>query len=86
MGEQAHRGKKAHFSFEILWLKHEGFHNMVAREWAAVSHGNSSLVVWQNNRHLRHFKGAGQITIVVFIILKKTIVVFIKRRKKDFLF
>jgi hypothetical protein len=33
--EQAHLGNKAHFSFELSWLKHEGFHDMVSKEWAA---------------------------------------------------
>jgi hypothetical protein len=37
-------------------LKQEGFHDMVAKEWAASSKGNNPLVVWQNKiRHLRHF-------------------------------
>jgi hypothetical protein len=55
-GEQAHRGNKAHFSFELSWLKHEGFHEMIAREWAKISHGDGPMAVWQNKiHHLRNF-------------------------------
>jgi hypothetical protein len=38
-GEQAHRGNKAHFSFELSWLKQEGFHDLVAKEWEMVNKG-----------------------------------------------
>jgi hypothetical protein len=43
-GEQAHRGNKAHFSFELSWLKH-GFHEMVAKEWTKILHGDGPMVV-----------------------------------------
>ena len=55
-GEQAHLGNKATFSFELSWLRQEGFSEMVTREWAAVNHGDTPMVVWQNKiRHLRAF-------------------------------
>jgi hypothetical protein len=55
-GEQAHRGNKAHFSFELSWLKHDGFHEMVEKEWTKISYGGSPMAVWQNKiRHMRNF-------------------------------
>jgi hypothetical protein len=53
-GEQAHRENKAHFSFELAWLKKEGFYDLIAREWGSVTHGHNPLVLWQNKiRHLQ---------------------------------
>jgi hypothetical protein len=55
-GDHAFKGNKTHFSFELAWLKTEGFAEIVAREWAAISAGSNSLEVWQNKiRHLRQF-------------------------------
>jgi Asp-tRNA(Asn)/Glu-tRNA(Gln) amidotransferase C subunit len=55
-GEQAHRGNKSIFSFELSWLRKEGFYDMVAREWASISRGNTPMEVWQNKiRHLRKY-------------------------------
>src|SRR6266498_3338974 len=55
-GQQAHIGNKAHFSFELSWFRHEGFYEMVAAEWAAVSKGDTPIERWQNKiRHLRRF-------------------------------
>jgi hypothetical protein len=31
-GNQAHHGNKPHFSFELSWLRQEGFYDMVAAE------------------------------------------------------
>ena len=55
-GTHAHMGNKAHFSFELAWLRQDGFYDMVAAEWNAVNKGASPIEVWQNKiRHLRKF-------------------------------
>jgi endonuclease/exonuclease/phosphatase family metal-dependent hydrolase len=36
-GEQYFLGNKIHFSFELAWLKQEGFMEMVAKEWNSVT-------------------------------------------------
>jgi hypothetical protein len=55
-GDQAFLGNKANFSFELAWLKHEGFYDLVEREWKSVSSGATALDRWQNKiRHLRQF-------------------------------
>jgi hypothetical protein len=55
-GEQAHLGNKALFSFELSWLREDGFHDLIKREWNAVVRGNSPIEIWQNKmRHLRRF-------------------------------
>ena len=55
-GIQAHVGNKARFSFELSWLEQEGFHDLIAAEWAAGPVGKTSIQTWQNKiRHLRHF-------------------------------
>jgi hypothetical protein len=35
-GSPAHGGKNSMFSFEISWLKHEGFIDMVKNEWFSI--------------------------------------------------
>jgi hypothetical protein len=35
------------FSFELSWLRQEGFYNMMAVEWDVVSYGNSATNIWQ---------------------------------------
>ena len=55
-GDHAHIGNIARFSFELAWLRMEGFYEMVAAEWSAPAKGNSPIEVWQNKiRHLRRF-------------------------------
>jgi hypothetical protein len=55
-GDQAFIGNKANFSFELAWLKTEGFYDLVDREWKSVSSGTTALDRWQNKiRHLRQF-------------------------------
>jgi hypothetical protein len=55
-GHQAHRGNNARFSFEISSFQQEGFLEMVAAEWAAVSPGNTPIQTWQKKIiHLRRF-------------------------------
>ena len=53
-GRQAHHGNKSRFAFELSWFQQDGFYDMVAAEWAAVSPGNSPIETWQKKiRHLR---------------------------------
>ena len=55
-GVQAHLGNKDRFSFELSWLRMEGFYEMVAAKWAKPVRGITPIEVWQNKiRHLRHF-------------------------------
>jgi hypothetical protein len=55
-GNQAHIGNKAHFSFELSWLKHDNFYEIVKAEWEAETHGDSPITIWQNKiHHLRRF-------------------------------
>jgi hypothetical protein len=55
-GSQAHFGNKIRFTFELSWLEQEGFHEMVAAEWAAGPVGKTPIQTWQNKiRHLRRF-------------------------------
>jgi hypothetical protein len=55
-GEQAHLGNKIDFSFKLSWLKHEGFNELVVREWKYVPIVDNPMLKWQNKiRHLRHY-------------------------------
>jgi exonuclease III len=55
-GQHAHRGNRLSFSFELAWFQQDGFHEMVAAEWAAVPRGSSPMDTWQRKiRHLRRF-------------------------------
>ena len=55
-GVQAHLGNTARFSFELSWLRMEGFYEMVAAEWANYVKGDSPIEIWQNKiRHLRRY-------------------------------
>ena len=55
-GNQAHIGNKSLFSFELSWLEHEGFYDMVTAEWKSVVQGHSPIDRWLNKiRHLRRF-------------------------------
>jgi hypothetical protein len=55
-GSSAHGGKNVTFSFEISWLRHEGFIEMVKNEWRSVHHESSPMENWQMKiHHLRQF-------------------------------
>ena len=55
-GVKAHLGNKSQFSFELYWLRHEGFYDMIAKEWNSVNDGRNPMEQWQNKiRHLRRF-------------------------------
>jgi hypothetical protein len=55
-GSPAHGGKNSSFSFELSWLKQEGFIDMVKNEWSSVQNESSPIESWQKKiRHLRQF-------------------------------
>lgn len=55
-GIKAHNGSQPRFSFEIFWLRQEGFYEMVAAEWTKVTEGRNPMERWQNKiGYLRHF-------------------------------
>jgi exonuclease III len=55
-GSPAHGRKNATFSFELSWLRQEGFIEMVKNEWRSVHHASSPMETWQLKiRHLRQF-------------------------------
>jgi hypothetical protein len=55
-GEQAHLGNKSLFSFELSWLRQDGFLDRVKKEWLSVPNGASPMENWQNKiRHLRSY-------------------------------
>jgi hypothetical protein len=61
-GHRAHIENSARFSFELSWLRQDGFHGMVVAEWAATNIGDTPIQRWQNKtRHLRRFfEGVGK--------------------------
>jgi hypothetical protein len=42
-GHRVHIGNSARFSFELSWLRQDGFHGMVAAEWAATNIGDTPI-------------------------------------------
>jgi hypothetical protein len=55
-GDPAHIGNKNHFSFELSWMRHEGFYELVTNEWNAIQFGTNPVERWQNKiHHLRQF-------------------------------
>jgi hypothetical protein len=55
-GSPVHGGKSSHFSFELSWLKQEGFMDMVTNEWRSVTNGPTPIESWKKKiRHLRKF-------------------------------
>jgi hypothetical protein len=55
-GESAHIGNKNNLSFELFWMRRDGFFEMVRDEWISVHSGNSPVEIWQHKvRHLRQF-------------------------------
>ena len=47
-GENAFKGNASRFSFELSWLRHEGFYDIIGREWNAIQTGSSPVERWQN--------------------------------------
>jgi hypothetical protein len=59
-GEQAHLGNKAHFAFELSWLRQDGFLDLVKQEWNSIPRGDYPMEDWQSKiRHLRSFLQLG---------------------------
>lgn len=55
-GVKAHLGNKPKFSFELHWLRQEGFSDMIEKEWKSVLVGLNPMDVWLNKlRHIRKF-------------------------------
>jgi hypothetical protein len=55
-GSPAHGGKNSHFSFELSWLKQDGFAYMVTNEWCSVTNAPTPIESWQKKiRHLTKF-------------------------------
>jgi hypothetical protein len=55
-GSLAHGGKSTNFSFELSWLKQEGFIDMVKNEWRSIHNEPRPIETWQKKiRHMRQF-------------------------------
>jgi hypothetical protein len=55
-GEQAHLGNKTHFSFELSWIRQDGFYDLVQREWNVAGSNVNAMENWQSKiRHLRSY-------------------------------
>jgi hypothetical protein len=55
-GCPSHLGKNSNFSFELSWLRQEGFYDLIKQEWLAVNTGETPVERWQHKvRHLRQF-------------------------------
>jgi hypothetical protein len=54
--EKAHIGNKVDFSFELSWLKQDGFREIVERELNSGPTVNNPIINWQNKIcHLRQY-------------------------------
>jgi hypothetical protein len=55
-GSPAHGGKNSTFSFELSWLRKDGFIDMVKNEWRSIHNEPMPIETWQEKiRHLRQF-------------------------------
>jgi hypothetical protein len=55
-GELSHHGNKPKFSFELSWLKQDGFFEMISKERASINSGANPMEKWQNKIcHIRSF-------------------------------
>ena len=45
-GEAAHLGNRSLLSFELSWFRHDGFHEMVKKEWLSVTMGATPMERW----------------------------------------
>jgi hypothetical protein len=53
---KAHLGNQAKFSFELHWLRQEGFFAMIVKEWNSAISGATPMDIWLNKlRHIRRF-------------------------------
>jgi hypothetical protein len=46
-GSPAHTGKSSTFSFELAWLKQDGFIDMVTNKWRSVKNEPTLIESWQ---------------------------------------
>jgi hypothetical protein len=52
----AHGGKNTSFSFELSWLRQEGFIDMVKNEWRSIHNEPRPIETWQKKIwHMRQF-------------------------------
>jgi hypothetical protein len=42
-GSLAHMGKSSHFSFELSWLRQEGFNDLVKEAWLLIIDGETHV-------------------------------------------
>jgi hypothetical protein len=58
-GESNSCNHTSHFKFELEWLLHEGFFDMVANIWSSVTEGSSPMERWQAKIHRlwQHLRG-----------------------------
>jgi hypothetical protein len=55
-GSLAYSGKKSTFSFELSWLRQDGFIDMVKNECRSIHNEPTPIETWQKKiRHLRQF-------------------------------
>jgi hypothetical protein len=55
-GNPAHLGRYRHFSFELSWLKQEGFFDMIKDLWESSNMGFTPIERWQNKiRTIRQY-------------------------------
>jgi hypothetical protein len=55
-GSPAHGGKSTNFSFELSWLRQEGFIDMVKNEWRSIHNEPRLIETWQKKIwHMRQF-------------------------------
>jgi hypothetical protein len=55
-GVKAHLGNESKFSFELYWLRKEGFFDLIVKEWNSVLTGPDPMENWLNKlRHIRRF-------------------------------
>ena len=49
-------GNRSVFAFELAWVHHEDFYELVRLEWMSVAVGSTPVERWQNKiQHLRQF-------------------------------
>jgi hypothetical protein len=55
-GKHAHVGNKSIFSFELSWIRQDGFFDLVKNAWLSIPYGGNPMENWQNKiRCLRSF-------------------------------
>jgi hypothetical protein len=70
-------GNKKTFSFELSWMRQDGFCEMVLHEWNSVHSGSSPVEKWQHRLYILDS---------FYVVGLRILVVFIGKRKRGFLF